>query len=73
MTAKLLNGKTSQASLRAAFSSLEAQCPERVDFVRWHEAVADGKAFLREWGERAEAGWNVRKMIARETTSSKTP
>ena len=62
--AKLLNGKTSQAPLRAAFSGLEAQCPERVEFDRWLQVVEDGKAFLREWGERAEAlGWKANDLF----------
>jgi hypothetical protein len=42
----------------AAFDALERRCPEYVDHERWQQAVADGRRFVTQFGEQAEAlGW----------------
>lgn len=46
------------------FSDLEGRCPEHVDLVDWHCAIEDGRRFLAQWGEQAEAlGWTVQDLF----------
>jgi hypothetical protein len=38
---------------------LQTKCPALVPFERWRRCVEDGKHFLANWGEQAEAlGWS---------------
>jgi hypothetical protein len=47
-----------------SFSELERHCPNHVDPARWQCAVADGRRFLAQWGEQAEAlGWTARDIF----------
>lgn len=40
------------------FHELERRCPERVEFVRWQQGIADARVFLAGWSQQAEAlGW----------------
>jgi hypothetical protein len=41
--------------LGSAFSAIEYRCPDRVDVADWQHAVDDGRKFLIQWGEQAEA------------------
>jgi hypothetical protein len=42
----------------AALAALRAQCPAYVDVADWQRAIEDGRRFITQWGERAEAfGW----------------
>ena len=44
--------------LTAALTRSAAACPQGVDKARYEEAKSDAKAFLAEWGVRAEElGW----------------
>jgi hypothetical protein len=39
---------------------LEGRCPDHLPPDHWHQAVEDGRRFLAQWGEQAEAlGWTV--------------
>jgi len=41
-------------------SALETRCPDLVPVGRWQQAVEDGRRFLTQWGEQAEAiGWTA--------------
>jgi hypothetical protein len=43
---------------------LESRCPEFVPVERWQRAVEDGRRFLAQWGEQAEAlGWTARDLF----------
>jgi hypothetical protein len=43
-----------------ALASLEARVPDYVDRSDWELAVTDAKAFLGQWGERAQnLGWTA--------------
>ena len=45
-------------------SELERRCPNHVDPARWQRAVEDGRRFLAQWGEQAEAlGWTARDLF----------
>jgi hypothetical protein len=42
----------------SALAALRAQCPAYVDAADWQRAIEDGRRFITQWGERAEAlGW----------------
>jgi hypothetical protein len=46
------------------FEHLESGCPDLVPNDRWQQAVQDGRRFLAEWGEQAEAlGWTARDLF----------
>jgi hypothetical protein len=46
------------------FEALEARCPDHIETGRWHQAVEDGKRFLSQWGEQAEAlGWTAKDLF----------
>jgi hypothetical protein len=50
------------------FSALETRCPELVPVDRWQAAVEDGRRFLAQWGEQAEAlGWTARDLFGLHT------
>jgi hypothetical protein len=43
---------------------LENRCPDRIEPARWHLAIEDGRRFLAQWGEQAEAlGWTARDIF----------
>jgi hypothetical protein len=45
-------------------ATLEIRCPDHIETGRWHQAVEDGKRFLSQWGEQAEAlGWTARDLF----------
>jgi hypothetical protein len=47
-------------ALTTALAALEEHCPDHVEAGRWHQAVEDGRHFLAQWGDRAEAlGWTA--------------
>jgi hypothetical protein len=49
---------------QSAFDALERKCPEYVDHERWQQAVADGRRFLAQWGDKAAAlGWSARDLF----------
>jgi hypothetical protein len=46
------------------FSTLCERCPAHVEPARWQQALQDGRRFLAEWGEQAEAlGWTARDLF----------
>jgi hypothetical protein len=48
------------STVASTFSAIERQCPDRVDVKDWQQAVADGRQFLLQWGEQADAlGWTT--------------
>jgi hypothetical protein len=50
--------------LGLAFSAIECRCPDRVDVADWQHAVDDGRKFLNQWGEQAEAlGWTAEELF----------
>jgi hypothetical protein len=41
-------------------AALERRCPDFVPLDRWRRALIDGRRFLSQWGEQAEAlGWTA--------------
>jgi hypothetical protein len=50
------------------FAALENRCPDHVPAERWQLAVEDGRRFLSQWGEQAEAlGWTSRDLFGLHT------
>ena len=50
--------------LRRTISALESACPELVPGDRWHRCVEDGRRFLADWGEQADAlGWTAKDLF----------
>jgi hypothetical protein len=50
--------------LSEVFAALERRCPDHVETGRWQQAVEDGRRFLAQWGEQAEAlGWSARDLF----------
>src|SRR5213593_438508 len=46
------------------FEALESRCPDHVPTDYWQQAVEDGRRFLAQWGEHAEAlGWTARDLF----------
>jgi len=44
--------------------ALESRCPDYVPGDHWQQAVEDGRRFLAQWGEQAEAlGWTARNLF----------
>ena len=39
---------------RRIFARLQLKPPALVDLARWQQAIADGRVFLRQWGEAAQ-------------------
>ena len=39
---------------RRIFAHLQLKPPALVDLARWQQAIADGRVFLRQWGEAAQ-------------------
>ena len=49
-------------------AALERRCPDYVERARWQRAVDDGRAFLAQWGEQAQAlGWTARDLFGLHT------
>jgi hypothetical protein len=45
-------------------AALEGCCPAQVALADWQQAVHDGRRFVSQWGERAEAfGWTNRDLF----------
>jgi hypothetical protein len=62
------NSQNSQNShtqkLGSVLVALESRCPDLVPLDRWQQAVADGKTFLAQWGEQAQAlGWTTKDLF----------
>jgi hypothetical protein len=50
--------------LALAFSAIELRCPDLVSDTDWQQAVDDGRRFLVQWGEQAEAlGWTAQDLF----------
>jgi hypothetical protein len=53
-------GTASLSPLVAAFSILERRRPDHVGVIDWQHAVEDGRRFIVQWGEQADAlGWTA--------------
>ena len=37
------------------YTALHARCPDHIEPARWQQAAEDGRRFLAQWGEQAEA------------------
>jgi hypothetical protein len=56
--------KTLSSPLTSAFSAIERQCSDLVSAADWQRAVEDGRLFIVQWGERAEAlGWTAQDLF----------
>jgi hypothetical protein len=43
----------------SALTALERHCPDKVDELRWRQALDDARQFLDKWAEEAKAlGWS---------------
>jgi hypothetical protein len=43
---------------------LERRCPDHVDPADWEVAIADGRAFVSSWGEKADVlGWTTADLF----------
>jgi hypothetical protein len=43
---------------------IEYRCPDLVEVADWQHAVADGRRFIVQWGEQAEAlGWTAEDLF----------
>jgi hypothetical protein len=57
-------GRKSAGYCQRAFEALERRCPEWIDLDSWQQAVEDGRCFLSQWGEKAQAlGWTVKDLF----------
>jgi len=55
-----------------AFSTLIAQCPAYIDATDWRQAIKDGRRFVTQWGEQAEAlGWASTDLFGLHTPPEK--
>jgi hypothetical protein len=55
---------SSQQRFSRVLAALESRCPEHVSADHWQQAVEDGRRFLAQWGEQAEAlGWTPRDLF----------
>jgi hypothetical protein len=51
---------------------LEVGCPDLVSVDRWQQAVEDGRGFLVQWGDKAEAlGWTARDLFGLQAPPAK--
>jgi hypothetical protein len=49
---------------RLSLAAIESRCPDHVAADHWQQAVEDGRRFLAQWGEQAEAlGWTARDLF----------
>jgi hypothetical protein len=56
--------KKGSSPLGLAFSAIECRCPDHIDVADWQHAVDDGRKFLIQWGEQAEAlGWTAEDLF----------
>jgi hypothetical protein len=56
--------------MSSAFAALEQRCPDAVPVARWQKAVEDGRAFLAQWAEQAEAlGWTPDDLFGLHPTA----
>lgn len=50
--------------LELTLLALAKKCPAQIDEATWLRALADGRRFLAQWGQEAEArGWTVRDLF----------
>jgi hypothetical protein len=53
------------ARYRKVFGVLQLKPPALIDIGRWRQCVEDGRRFLAQWGEQAEAlGWTSADLFA---------
>lgn len=51
-----------------ALDRLESECPDHVEAERWHQCIKDGRRFISEWGDGAEAlGWTTDDLFKLHT------
>src|SRR5262249_60672528 len=56
------------------FEALESGCPDLAPVARWRAAVEDGRRFLAQWGDQAEAlGWTARDLFGLHTPEKPHP
>jgi hypothetical protein len=49
---------------RRTFARLQLRPPAHVPEDRWRQCIADARAFIRQWGEQAQAlGWDSRDLF----------
>src|SRR5262249_25591931 len=61
-------GGTTRQPFQGPFSqtiaALEGRCPDQIDTAEWQRAVEDGRRFLAQCGDQAEAlGWTARDLF----------
>jgi hypothetical protein len=57
-------GVSAATPLKAVLQAIERRCPDHVNVDRWGQAVEDGRRFLAQWGEQAEAlGWGAEDLF----------
>lgn len=55
---------TQVLSYDRVFQALVERCPDHVAERRWRQAIEDGRSFVAQWGEQAEAlGWTARDLF----------
>jgi hypothetical protein len=55
---------SSQQRHARVLATLESRCPDHITTDHWQQAVEDGRRFLAQWGEQAEAlGWTARDLF----------
>ena len=48
----------------SVLTALRDRCPAHIEVADWRQAVEDGRRFLAQWGEQAEAlGWTARDLF----------
>jgi hypothetical protein len=53
---------------RLSLAAIESRCPDHVAADHWQQAVDDGRRFLAQWGEKAEAlGWSAGDLFGLHT------
>jgi hypothetical protein len=55
-------------SFSRCLATLEERCPDLIDGRCWQQAVKDGRRFLAQWGDQADAlGWTARDVFGLAT------
>ena len=69
----LLQRREERASTyNQVLAGLRAECPTYVDVADWQRAIEDGRRFVTEWGEQAEAlGWTDADLFGLHTPPEK--
>jgi hypothetical protein len=57
---------------RPTFAHLQLKPPALIDVARWRQCVADGRAFLHQWGQPAQQlGWSSADLFGLHTPPAK--